>query len=209
MVWKNATDGRYNVKDGYNWILSNQSNHHSTSQPQYRYVWETIWRLRLPYRIIMFMWRALNENLPAYLVLVKHHMRCRNLKVMEGQHMDPIVAVNSIYASWKVYNFAFSNHISHNKRMFHPAKLQCWSTIDSLPTYGLLIITTVKKFRHTNLRTWRGLQIAFNSSTGKMEFNVIVFQKRLAKLIVNTYKNNMKYQDGPLCNFFCFNSIVL
>ncbi|KAF7821243.1 reverse transcriptase [Senna tora] len=38
-------------------------------------VWKTIWNLKLLYRIMMFMWRALNDNLPVSSVLDKHHMQ--------------------------------------------------------------------------------------------------------------------------------------
>ncbi|KAF7822992.1 ribonuclease H [Senna tora] len=72
LIWNTSTDGQYKVRDGYKWLLSRNSNGGIGSL--HSEVWKTIWSLKLPYRIVMFMWRVLNDNLPANATLVKHHM---------------------------------------------------------------------------------------------------------------------------------------
>ncbi|KAF7824543.1 ribonuclease H [Senna tora] len=50
LIWTGATKGYYNVKDGYNWLLSNHSQQDTGFQTRHALVWQTVWRLRLPYR---------------------------------------------------------------------------------------------------------------------------------------------------------------
>ncbi|KAF7836165.1 ribonuclease H [Senna tora] len=52
LIWTVATNGYYNVKDGYNWLLSNHSQQDTVIQTHHALVWQTLWRLRLPYRSV-------------------------------------------------------------------------------------------------------------------------------------------------------------
>ncbi|KAF7808425.1 reverse transcriptase [Senna tora] len=79
LVWTGASSGNYRVKDAYKCIVTTIPSHSPPISPDTHGmhtfpIWKAIWKLRLPFRIIMFLWRMLNNNLPACSVLIKHHM---------------------------------------------------------------------------------------------------------------------------------------
>ncbi|KAF7835872.1 ribonuclease H [Senna tora] len=76
LSWQLSKDGNYNVKDFYSHILSDTSgvvsNHgHLVVNSK---VWKVLWRLKIPMRIIVFMWRLLCNNLPNLVNLRAHHL---------------------------------------------------------------------------------------------------------------------------------------
>ncbi|KAF7826808.1 Ribonuclease H-like superfamily protein [Senna tora] len=179
--------------------------------PQYK----SVWSLKLPYKVIMFMWRVLSDNLPAFSVLNHHHMNLDNICMAYGG-----VAIKMINTMWSTYNTAFSNQVYKNKSMVTPLcwNHKKWSFVDALPTDLLSVIFFVKKIKvHTSARRIRkisiihvvynlreqenlrqaflmvlrrGLQIIWNHHQSINVCNVVVFQKYMASLITSTFRNN-------------------
>ncbi|KAF7801626.1 ribonuclease H [Senna tora] len=62
LVWIGASDGQYTVKYVYNWIMAKRSVD-TLSDPSIipplvnSPLWKVIWKFKLPFRIIMFLWR--------------------------------------------------------------------------------------------------------------------------------------------------------
>ncbi|KAF7825201.1 uncharacterized protein G2W53_016365 [Senna tora] len=127
--------------------------------------------------------------------------RCRNLRVMEGKHVDPITAIHMIYTSWNSYRLSFSNHDAGTKPASQPFNHKKWSTVDSLPSSGVSIVTAVRRFIYTlrqqedlqlmNLMIIRkGIQLAIDISPMRNCCNIVVLQKNTAALVDYGYKSN-------------------
>ncbi|KAF7844578.1 ribonuclease H [Senna tora] len=260
LLWKGSNDGEYSVRQGYKMVLRNSSSQVSNAvsvqvpNPSHRNnIWRLIWRLKLPYRIVMFMWRVLNNNLPTFSVLNRHHMplqnicnacnqddeslihvflqcnfasavwfgthlgfqshnhlassmmdwfhncilsshdrildshiaficvvlhviwRCRNLRVMEGKHTDPIKALHMIYVMLDNYSVAFTRQDFKQTPMIPPcgSDNRKWTNVDFIPSDGISIISTYRKLndgtsarriRRIFIRVQHGNDLIMNAS---------------------------------------------
>ncbi|KAF7831278.1 ribonuclease H [Senna tora] len=64
LCWKLSRDGTYNVKDSYQFLLlqgNNSDNGHGIHSDNFK-MWKVLWRLKLPLRVIVFLWRLLYVN---------------------------------------------------------------------------------------------------------------------------------------------------
>ncbi|KAF7842341.1 ribonuclease H [Senna tora] len=162
LIWTGATNGYYNVKDGYNWLLSNNSHQHTASHTTHAPVWQIVWRLRLPYRTESFSSNSIMEwfshclqtfqgpdqYIIEFIAIVLHIIwRCRNVRVMEGKHLPPTSVIKIIDASWRNFRVVFSNHHQKNNLQSYKATSKRWSTATSLPNSGIVIITATRKLK--------------------------------------------------------------
>ncbi|KAF7844182.1 ribonuclease H [Senna tora] len=95
LVWTGASDGTYRVKDAYNHIVAKSLPQNSPITPGINGVhnsafWKAIWKLKLPFRIIMFLWRVLNNNLSACSVLKNHHMSLEDVCLACGENGESL-----------------------------------------------------------------------------------------------------------------------
>ncbi|KAF7814696.1 ribonuclease H [Senna tora] len=59
LIWGNSTSGKYDLKEAYHISRPEQS-----GSPLRNCEWQGIWKLKFPYKIIMFWWRTLHNGLP-------------------------------------------------------------------------------------------------------------------------------------------------
>ncbi|KAL5789780.1 hypothetical protein ACOSQ2_004668 [Xanthoceras sorbifolium] len=77
LLWHYSKTGHYSVKSGYwaalnhQFLLSSASCSNSGSQDP----WKTIWRVNLPSKIKLFLWKACRGWLPTFQVLQRRHMQ--------------------------------------------------------------------------------------------------------------------------------------
>ena len=72
ILWKHSSSGEYNVSAAYSLLHQNQSSTHLLNQrisniPQV--VWKLIWKVKLPLKIITFIWKILYDNIPIFVIL--------------------------------------------------------------------------------------------------------------------------------------------
>lgn len=71
LVWSKAISDVYTIADGYR-LLSNQvSDRHNT---QRIFPWKDFWRIKELLRLLMFIWKFLNESIPCGEILNRHHV---------------------------------------------------------------------------------------------------------------------------------------
>ena len=61
--WHYCQDGNYTVKSGY-WLSYREKNVVSSSDPMLGKIWRKLWALKLPRKILIFLWRACENSLP-------------------------------------------------------------------------------------------------------------------------------------------------
>ncbi|KAF7807126.1 putative ribonuclease H protein At1g65750 family [Senna tora] len=59
LVWGNSSSGKYELKDAYPISMTPQND-----RPFRNCEWQAIWKLNLPYKIILFWWKTLHKGLP-------------------------------------------------------------------------------------------------------------------------------------------------
>ena len=94
LIWKHSNSGDYKVKKAYQLLLKEQ---YPTSTQNHRYfgieneVWERIWKVKIPLKILNFIWKLLHGSLLVLEVLVNrgitvssvfYAMRRRNLLII-------------------------------------------------------------------------------------------------------------------------------
>ncbi|KAF7835728.1 ribonuclease H [Senna tora] len=120
-LWKFSNDGDYTTKEGYNWI----KNSINTPSPIHnKEVWKIIWNLKLPNRIIVFMWRVLNNNLPAYTILVKHHMNIEDIYSACGQSQESLLHLFLLCPFARVV--WFGTHLGYHSHQCHFSNMFDW-----------------------------------------------------------------------------------
>ncbi|XP_015931910.1 uncharacterized protein LOC107458226 [Arachis duranensis] len=77
LIWPYRVDGQYSVKSGYRAVKEEKDAKEETkfnkasSSQNFREVWVTIWRLLVPQKIKMFLWKAVERILPVNINLYK------------------------------------------------------------------------------------------------------------------------------------------
>ena len=73
LIWKHSNSGDYKVKEACQLLLKDQ---YPNSTHNHKYfgigkgVWERIWKVKLPLKILNFIWKLLHGSLPVFEVLV-------------------------------------------------------------------------------------------------------------------------------------------
>ena len=64
MVWTYDKQGKYDVKSGYQVVLSLKFKDQPSSSRASPTEWNAIWKLEIPEKLKVFMWRATQDLLP-------------------------------------------------------------------------------------------------------------------------------------------------
>ena len=66
MTWPRCRDGIYSVKTGYQLLceLDTQNRASGSDMTSKRVFWRLLWKMRVPNKIKIFLWRACSEALP-------------------------------------------------------------------------------------------------------------------------------------------------
>ena len=72
IIWHYAKNGIYSVKSGHRIAMNNNTNQHI---PNFPGNWSAIWKLKLPPRIQLFLWRACMGCIPVHDVLYSRGMQ--------------------------------------------------------------------------------------------------------------------------------------
>ncbi|KAL5566455.1 hypothetical protein UlMin_029619 [Ulmus minor] len=70
-LWHYDKSGHYTVRSGY-WLTSNSKCIPSSSTTSHTSWWQRFWRLRIPSKIRMFLWKAFHNWIPSSVNLAKH-----------------------------------------------------------------------------------------------------------------------------------------
>ncbi|KAF7821772.1 reverse transcriptase [Senna tora] len=164
LIWKHAPNGEYSVNASYRYLISNDSHNYNESD-QNRKMWRKLWKFRLPNRIIMVMWKLLNNSLPTFSILRSHHLNVSEPCYLCGNQDDNI---NHVFrhcpfarAMW------FGSHLSFRADLaaFGDTRIrERWkainlllnrfrkiSVMDYLSAEGLSIFCLYKKNRRQNV----------------------------------------------------------
>ena len=68
VMWKHANDGVYQVKLAYDLLMKECEGTYQNAQDQ-RGAWNLIWKVQVPFKINIFAWKLLKDNLPTMLAL--------------------------------------------------------------------------------------------------------------------------------------------
>ena len=98
MVWPRCRDGLYSVKTGYQLLceMDTQNRASGSDSSSYRGFWRRLWKMRVPNKIKMFLWRACTDALPTRCNLVRR-------KVLDDPtcSMCGTGAENTMHALWE------------------------------------------------------------------------------------------------------------
>lgn len=76
--WLFDTKGEYTVKSGYWSLFDSKFNSGNREDPssseRSRFIWDSIWDLKVPPKVKTFIWKANHEIIPAEANLYKHHI---------------------------------------------------------------------------------------------------------------------------------------
>ncbi|KAL5541337.1 hypothetical protein UlMin_044597 [Ulmus minor] len=70
-LWHYDKSGHYTVRSGY-WLASNSKGIPSSSTTSHTSWWQRFWRLRIPSKIRVFLWKAFHNWIPSSVNLAKH-----------------------------------------------------------------------------------------------------------------------------------------
>lgn len=73
MVWGLTKSGEYSVKSGYKQALTRQFPDHSRPDPDWQ-VWKRLWKIKIPPKWILFVWKCLHNIIPVKIELKKRGM---------------------------------------------------------------------------------------------------------------------------------------
>ncbi|KAL5567268.1 hypothetical protein UlMin_030432 [Ulmus minor] len=77
LIWHYHKSGQYTVRSGY-WLASQCKSTPSSSTSSISYWWKKFWRLRIPSKIRIFLWKAFHNWIPSSVNLVKHGVPSQN-----------------------------------------------------------------------------------------------------------------------------------
>lgn len=75
LYWSISPNGVYSVASGYSWLLSQQVALMSDRNSNFR--WDVFWKVKVPYKLLVFAWRLYNNALPLIHTLRKHHFNAQ------------------------------------------------------------------------------------------------------------------------------------
>ena len=76
VMWKHAKD-EYQVKLAYDLLMKECEGTYQIAQDQ-RGAWNLIWKVQVPFKINIFVWKLLKDNLPTKLALKKRSISSDN-----------------------------------------------------------------------------------------------------------------------------------
>lgn len=74
LMWKPASDGHYTVSKGYQLLLHRHEALSSSTNIISSLDWHWLWKIDLPPKFIIFLWRPVHSAIPAAAVLRQHHI---------------------------------------------------------------------------------------------------------------------------------------
>ncbi|KAL5550571.1 hypothetical protein UlMin_000747 [Ulmus minor] len=77
LIWHYHKSGRYTVRSGY-WLASQCRSIPSSSTSSITHWWKKFWRLRIPSKIRIFLWKAYHNWIPSSVNLVRHGVPSKN-----------------------------------------------------------------------------------------------------------------------------------
>ena len=83
ILWKHSTTSQFDVRTAYKILHKDEASkflvHDSSHQIQTE-VWQTIWKVRTPHKVNLFVWKLMQDCLPTFLALknrgICHHSTC-------------------------------------------------------------------------------------------------------------------------------------
>lgn len=88
ITWTNATDGKYSVKSGYKYWHSNFSTCRRVNISQ---GWSNLWKLEIPHKVKIFIWRLCRNNVPVRKVLRSRGVQTPIMCLMCGDDVEHLL----------------------------------------------------------------------------------------------------------------------
>ena len=76
IVWHYSTNGKFQVKKAYTILLNENLPSHLNSPTIPPKVWKTLWKVPLPQKILLFVWKVLHSALPVRNTLIHRGINC-------------------------------------------------------------------------------------------------------------------------------------
>ncbi|KAF4394618.1 hypothetical protein F8388_020443 [Cannabis sativa] len=74
LVWNNSFTGIYNVKYGYQLAVTLAEQEESNCSSSIEHWWSTFWKMNLPPKVRIFVWKIFHTSLPAAAELYRRHI---------------------------------------------------------------------------------------------------------------------------------------
>lgn len=74
LLWTGHASGDYSVSAGYKWLISNGLRIGVSCLRPSVFPWKDYWKGKLPYRVLVFGWRVLNDAIPTKEKLYRYHI---------------------------------------------------------------------------------------------------------------------------------------
>ncbi|KAL5562617.1 hypothetical protein UlMin_032364 [Ulmus minor] len=94
LIWHYHKSGCYTVRSGY-WLALQHKSIPSSSTSSITYWWKKFWRLRIPSKIRIFLWKAFHNWIPSSVNLVKHGVPSQNRCLICNEAND-----TTLHALW-------------------------------------------------------------------------------------------------------------
>lgn len=107
--WSGSKNGKYSVKSGYHVDTNCWSTPSNTSRHPLSSWWKTLWNLRLPPKIRIFMWKASRDFIPTEVNLMSHHIsiigQCSLCRFHCASTSHCLIFCNAVKHVWKKTSF--------------------------------------------------------------------------------------------------------
>jgi hypothetical protein len=132
--------GYYSVKSGYHYISQQARNHkpgQSNRQVNQR-AWNRIWKIKVPPRYQVVIWRILNDAMPVRMFLIQRGVQCPIFCPICLRHAkQSIIFSKSVCGMWmEQYCFGSQLNINFNIQMLEVSKTGfciCFKTQTMIP----------------------------------------------------------------------------
>lgn len=74
LIWKLSPDGKYSVSQGYHLLLQTQEASLIASSSASWSNWSWMWKLAIPHKYLVFLWRLIHATVPTTAILQDHHL---------------------------------------------------------------------------------------------------------------------------------------
>ncbi|KAF7824519.1 ribonuclease H [Senna tora] len=135
LAWKINKEGIYTVKDGYRTLQNMET---ETAQGRNNnFPWNWFWKLNMPHRILLFIWKLMNHALPTSIILKQHHVpvvdtKCGLCGTKEETLSHLFLTCDFSRAVWFGMNTAFRSTNLTNADVHDWIREMCLMTKDNL-----------------------------------------------------------------------------